>query len=884
MVTQAQVAQYEQYYAGNRYYVPSTGTYETAATIANLPTPEGTAAINADVRQQIESGAAASVSEAVQNIQSGRNFATGEQRRQMGVPAAMGGEQYFEKTIRGITYKIPSSIWTPNMTAQAAERRDIFGTRSSGYGTYNAAAPSPTTGMSYPVVIPAEQPQQPKIPAQKSLQIEGMGQYNPFTKTYTPMGAYDPARKRLQQEGVSIAPSTALKLGIITKEQATQEMAEGGSYAVYASDLNKAQAAYKDEQKIQQRMAALKSISKKDRPMYLGLYYTSAWGSGPVSAAYIGAKSIGQPIESWIKGEPLSSAAGRELREFAIRTLNFEKEPTKTVGFGMLQAPLVAGGSFVLGSLGAKAALYSDVAGSAFNIGTKLLFGGAAVADIAPSLIKGEYAESVGKFGEILSTAGLGYEPFKIGVRKQLEVAYIEKYGISKEALSLAAKAGNLANIKVRPYKDVLNEMPIMGKGSTRLKSTTLDLLISQKENIIIGGSSAARTQIEGKIPKDIDIYAGDVGEFKNVALSAYRKAGLDVTSKGSGLMFKGQKLFDIHTTEFLTQKTFYMGEVLSPEGLKLMNVRGQLFRKVSAIYEEPSKIGRRKDIPDFEKMVNSVITTGQLEAESSLPIFKQFKQAKISSTKKALDAFIKSSKGYASTTTYDVKTPLLISGAPLSLLSYKNTENTRKIPIQYTTSNVFKDYGPLAITPSATTYTPPRAPSNYGPTSITPITYTPTGKAPTYGPTLNIPKITGTTYKPPSKENYPKYTPPTYRQPTTSSISSDNLLYPKRKVSSRRSVSLGFKTGRPVPIADLLSITSTQSALLALGKRPLALNIRSKRTRWREFRRTAGLRVRTAQMYGARKLALRTSRTARSDNLFAGLKSGRKARRSKWF
>lgn len=844
LTSQQKVAQYEKFYAG---------TYATGGAPVERPeikiTPSG------------------------ETI----TYATPSEAKVLGVEPVQAGERYVEiKTQAGKTVRIPESQFTPQMRAQAEETGTVFGTRFSGYETYH---PAPVMQQGEGVYYSPEGAQRAGfISRQQAAEYEKAG----TGRVFIPQASILAGRQLEQYYGAEY------------EKMRTQ-------YGEPRADVSKMEALYsfakeqyeKTEAPIQERITALQKIAKEDPARYLGLYYTSAWGSGIISAAGIAGRTIGQPIESWIKGEPIGEAGKRELREFAIRTLEFEKEPVKTIGLGMLQAPLIAGSSYVFGVLGAKAALYSDIAGKAFSIGTKAAFAGLTVAHVAPSFLEGKYAETVGKGAEILGTIGLGYEPFKAGVKKQLEISYAKEYGIPSEALKLAGKAGELAKIKVRPYEEVLKEMPLMKKGGARLRETTLDVLYAQRGKIIIGGSSAARAQVLGKIPKDIDIYAKSVSQFKRVALGAYREADLDVTAKGSSLFFKGEKLFDIHTIEFLTQKTFYKGEVTSPEGLRLMDVRGQLFRKVAAAYEEPSSFRVLKDIPDFEKMVKSVISTGTLEAEKSLPILKQFKEAKVTSTKKALQSFIESTKGYA---TYEKPSVAMMPLLPVFIPSYKKSEKAREAPIRYIASEAFKDYGTTPAKPTIT-YTAIKTPSKYEPPSALKTTaYAPTKpyvfeKAPTYTYT----PIKTTTYLPPYIPTkitpitpYPPYYPPKEKYKFEQKLKSEK--------GKRYTYKLNVKTGRVGTglLSDILSVTGTQAKLLTLGKSPLALHPRSYRVKYREFERSAGLRIPTAQMlrvggfgkigrvrFGRSKLNVRFS-GSKSLKL-KGFKSG-KGKSRKWF
>ena len=228
----------------------------------------------------------------------------------------------------------------------------------------------------------------------------------------------------------------------------------------YSEVMRQEKIAKQRDRIVRERMTTLETTARTDPGKYGVQYATSAWAAGPISAAGIGLRTVAR----YTLIEDKQIAKQLELRAFAERTLALEQRPVEYIAKGMAQVPIVAGISYVMGTVGAKLA-YSHVGtAKAFSVGTKVLAGGATVAYVGPPIVKGDYVEAVGRVGETLAAAPFAYYGYKAGVTRVVRQEYIKQFGVPEKQLKLAERLGQLPQRKPKPLGEVIKEIPIMQK------------------------------------------------------------------------------------------------------------------------------------------------------------------------------------------------------------------------------------------------------------------------------------------------------------------------------------------------------------------------------------------------------------------------------------
>lgn len=496
---------------------------------------------------------------------------------------------------------------------------------------------------------------------------------------------------------------------------------------------------------VERRMGEVGELAREDPLSYFGVYGTSAFAEGPFKAVGTGLKSAWQvPISLLGRKETMKEARERELRRVAERTIRIERDPWEVAGRAAGEIITVGGLGYGLGAAQTSLALRAPKAASYFA--KALRVGGTAYLTygVGKPLVEGEYEEALGRAGEFAVAGVYGYEMFKAGAKRQLEKEYIDylvreghlsakQAAKAKSEIKIARAAGKIPRDNPTSMKSVINKMRTM-KG--KVGRVLYDFLKANRRDIIVGGSGAERTQLKGAMPHDIDLYVrGDPKVYRDMLYNQFKNAGISVTKgRGAGLSYGGEKIVDIHTIEHLESLIYYQGDKLTADGIRVMDVKGQFFRKVLGKYDPGQAHRYRKDVPAFESMLKQIIKTGEAKVEEAPSYFRGFEEAKVKSLKSLLSM---DRKGYATYKVPKLKTPFV----PIMLPDYYKPRKAPKPPKQYFAFEGFK------------AYVPPKKPTKYAPPYKVPKK---PPVIPPYKPSFRPPRLPP--YKPPRKP--PKYPP----------------------------------------------------------------------------------------------------------------------------
>lgn len=179
------------------------------------------------------------------------------------------------------------------------------------------------------------------------------------------------------------------------------------------------------------------------------------------------------------------------------------------------------------------------------------------------------------------------------------------------------AYGGVKAPIKNIAWGEIKAMPPELRKYTQRFVST-------HKEDVIVGGSVAQRTQMtEGRLPKDVDFYftTPEVAEKYYKGASKLKGVGSRVSmlKKGTAydprfeITYKGTKVAEFHSQERLFANVgevrgfFYPSESYirqTPSGVSVLGIEAQVKRKLYFGYFEPHR--QAKDIKDVEAILKS--------------------------------------------------------------------------------------------------------------------------------------------------------------------------------------------------------------------------------------------------------------------------------------
>lgn len=496
-----------------------------------------------------------------------------------------------------------------------------------------------------------------------------------------------------------------------------------------------------DELAIGKRVEMLQRMRQENVAGYLAVKFGSAAGTGAVTGmvSETGA-TAGLALSTQLGIITREEAAEREYRRIAKRSLQLEQAPAQSMGMAFVQDASLVVGSSLLGRVGTKLAYSKPVLGQVWARGWQVGSGALVTAHLAPAVASKDLERIGGSLGQVVGAGVLGYYGYREGVRFEVREQYLKglkavRFGeVSlkevRQELKVAEAGGRLRPDQLRPVSKVFKEIEIMQRYDGKVGRVTQEILTEYPKRAVLGGSASTRVHtVLGKVPADVDIYPEDVAAFTKFALSKYRKAGIPVRRmpRSRSLGLGGQKLMDITPLKSgLEAKGFYTGTRTTPEGIEVMQVETQFFRKVLGKYEQPRVKGRViKDIPDFERMVTSVIRTGKVKAAESPPVIKQYREYKVA---RLQDMFKIGKRGYAYPQA-DVPKPTVIIPP---FIDYKPSKRP-KPPKQY--SLIPKARDPYSVAPPTPRYQAPTrfAPTGYPttfpkyPTSIIDTPYTPT-------------------------------------------------------------------------------------------------------------------------------------------------------------
>ncbi len=221
------------------------------------------------------------------------------------------------------------------------------------------------------------------------------------------------------------------------------------------------------------------------------------------------------------------------------------------------------------------------------------------------------------------------------------ELTPIEKAKLERFELSVK----ELKNVRVDPNRINLNEVERL----TPTAAKALDrIIIRNKDNLVVGGSVAQRTQIigESRIPADVDIFTSrkPANVVREIAIEL-KEAGVERVSavKGKQITIKGKKAIEVKELSLLEAnikkvqlplQSVSSAFVKTPRGVRVLRLGSQVQRKVIGGFGLEAERRRLKDIEDLPSILRtlrqlkaerkaslSLISRRRLEPPSILPI-----------------------------------------------------------------------------------------------------------------------------------------------------------------------------------------------------------------------------------------------------------------------
>ncbi len=189
------------------------------------------------------------------------------------------------------------------------------------------------------------------------------------------------------------------------------------------------------------------------------------------------------------------------------------------------------------------------------------------------------------------------------------EKAKLERFELSVEELK---------GVRTEPTRLNLQEVERLSPKSAK----ALDrVIIRRKEELVVGGSVAQRTQIKGKsrIPEDIDIFTrGDKKALLNEIAKELKKEGVERVSvvRGKQITIEGKKAIEVKDLSLLQQnirkvqlpfETFGSALTTTPRGVRVLRLGAQAQRKVIGGFGLEQERRRLKDIGDLPDILRSL-------------------------------------------------------------------------------------------------------------------------------------------------------------------------------------------------------------------------------------------------------------------------------------
>jgi len=205
---------------------------------------------------------------------------------------------------------------------------------------------------------------------------------------------------------------------------------------------------------------------------------------------------------------------------------------------------------------------------------------------------------------------------------KPAERAKLERFELSVEELK---------GVRLKPKKINLAEVERL---SPKAAKALERVILRKKEDIVVGGSVAQRTQIKGvsRIPEDIDLFVrGDKKIILKEIATELKEAGVERVSvvRGKLITIGGKKAIEVKELSLLKQniqkiqlpfQPFSSALARTPRGVRVLRLGAQAQRKVVGGFGLERERIRAKDVTDLPSILKS-LRAGKKASASFIPV-----------------------------------------------------------------------------------------------------------------------------------------------------------------------------------------------------------------------------------------------------------------------
>lgn len=224
----------------------------------------------------------------------------------------------------------------------------------------------------------------------------------------------------------------------------------------------------------------------------------------------------------------------------------------------------------------------------------------------------------------VLTAPFLGGGPVRRFVGKRVtrakaieELTPVERGKLERFELSIE----ELKGVRTEPKKLNLQEVERLSPEAAKALEK---VILKNKENVVVGGSVAQRTQIKGpsRVPEDIDIFTTRrPSQLVNEIATELRQAGVERVStvKGKQVTIEGKKAIEVKELSLLEANIKKVQTPLqrvssafikTPRGVKVLRLGAQAQRKVVGGFGLERERRRLKDIQDLPTILRSLRQT----------------------------------------------------------------------------------------------------------------------------------------------------------------------------------------------------------------------------------------------------------------------------------
>ena len=190
-----------------------------------------------------------------------------------------------------------------------------------------------------------------------------------------------------------------------------------------------------------------------------------------------------------------------------------------------------------------------------------------------------------------------------------IETAKLERFELS---------VSELKGVRVQPKQLNLQEVQRLSPKAAKAVDA---VILKNKQNVVVGGSVAQRTQIKGKsrVPEDIDIFTSkEPKQLLRELETELKKQGVQRVSvvRNKQITIEGKKAIEVKNLALLQQniakvqlpfETFSSALVTTPRGVKVLRLGAQAQRKVVGGFGLERERIRFKDIQDLPDILRQL-------------------------------------------------------------------------------------------------------------------------------------------------------------------------------------------------------------------------------------------------------------------------------------